>query len=107
MRATSELGLLVGGVGGVALLPQELGGPQEHAGALLPAHDVGPLVHEQREVAVAVDPAGEEVADDGLAGRADDVGLVELFAAGVGDDRELGREALDVLGLLGDEDSAG
>ncbi len=95
--------LVVAGVGGVALLPEELGGAQEEAGAHLPAHHVGPLVDEQRQVAVAVDPVREEVADDRLGGRADDVGLVERLAAGVGDDGELGREALDVLGLLGDE----
>ena len=42
-------------------------------------------------------------------GRADDERLLELLAAGVGDDGELGGEALDVLGLasqvaLGDEE---
>ena len=37
-------GVGLGGVGGVALLPQELGGPQEQPGPQLPAHDVGPLV---------------------------------------------------------------
>ena len=49
-------GVVLGGVGGVALLPEELAGPQEHAGAQLPAHDVGPLVEQQRQVAVAVAP---------------------------------------------------
>jgi hypothetical protein len=52
---------------------------------------------------VAVDPLAEEVADDGLGGRPDDIGLLELLASGVGHDRKLGSEALDVLGLLLDE----
>ena len=43
------------------------------------------------------------MADDGLGGRADDERLFELLAAGVGDDGALGREALDVLGLLREE----
>ena len=34
--------LLVGGVEGVALLPEELRGAQEQAGSLLPAHHVAP-----------------------------------------------------------------
>ena len=43
------------------------------------------------------------MADDGLGGRAHDERLFKLFAAGVGDDGALGREALDVLGLLREE----
>ena len=35
-------------VGGVAFLPEELGGAQEHAGAQLPAQDVSPLIHQHR-----------------------------------------------------------
>ena len=42
------LGLLVGGVGGVALLPEELGGAQEQPRAQLPADHVGPLVEQHR-----------------------------------------------------------
>ena len=95
-------------VGGVALLPQELGRAQEQPGPQLPAHDVVPQVEQQRQVAVALDPLGHVLADDRLAGRADDDRLLELLAAGVGDDRQLGAEPLDVLGLplevaLGDE----
>ncbi len=95
-------------VRGVTLLPEELAGAQEEARAQLPAHDVRPLVEEQRKVAVALDPLGHELADDGLARRSHDDRLVELLAAGDGDHRQLGAEALDVLGLplevrLGDE----
>ena len=97
-RVRVRVGL--GDVRGVALLPEELGRAQERARAQLPAHDVGPLVEQQRQVAVALDPLGHELADDRLAGRAHDDRLVELLAAGVGDDRDLGAEPLDVLGLL-------
>ena len=90
-------GVGLGGVGGVALLPEELAGAQEDAGAQLPADHVGPLVEQQGQVAVAVDPLGHELADDRLAGGADDDRLVELLAAGVGDHGQLGAEALDVL----------
>ncbi len=38
--------------------------------------------------------------DDGFRRRPDDVRLFQLLAAGDGDDGELGRESLDVLGFL-------
>ena len=97
------LRLLVRGVGRVPLLPLELTRAQEHPRPQLPAHDVAPLVDQQRQVAMAVDPLAEEVADDGLRGRTDDVGLLQLLPPGVRHDRELGREALHVLRLLLDE----
>ncbi len=106
-------GFLGRGVGGVALLPEELGGAQEQAGAHFPAHDVAPLVDQDRQVAVGLDPAGERGADDGLGGRAHDQRLFQL-ALGVGhqttlaivhqtvmgDHRAFLGEAFDVLGLL-------
>ena len=52
-----------------------------------------------RQVAVALDPLGEEAVDHGLARGPHDERLLELLAAAVGDDGQLGREALDVLGL--------
>ena len=45
------LGLLAGGMGGVALLPQELRCAEERARAHLPAHHVAPLVAHQGQVA--------------------------------------------------------
>ena len=101
-------GLVPGGVGGVALLPQELGGAQEHPRPQLPAHDVRPLVEQHRQVPVALDPLGEVGVDDGLGGGPYHHRLVELLAPAVGHDGELGAEALEVLGLpaqvgLGDE----
>ena len=92
----------------LTLLPQELAGAQEQAGTQLPAHHVGPLVQQQRQVAVRLRPLGHVLTDDRLAGGPHHDGLVQLLAAGVGDDCQLGAEALDVLGLalevaLGDE----
>ena len=100
-------------MGGVAFLPEEFGGAQEKAGAHFPAHDVAPLVDEQGQIAVALDPLGVHVADDGFAGGADDEGLFE-FAAGLetfsplfelvmGDDGAFHGEALDVLGFFGEK----
>jgi len=87
----------------VAFLPKELGGAKEHAGAQLPAHHVGPLVQEQRQVAIALDPFGEEVADDGFRSRTDHVRLFKLLAARDGDDSEFGGEAFHMLGLFFEE----
>ena len=66
-RLAHRVGLV--DVGGVALLPEELRGAQEHPRPQLPPHDVGPLVEQQRQVAVAGDPLGHELADDGLGRR--------------------------------------
>ncbi len=72
------LGLLLRGVGGVAFLPEELGRAQEQPRAHLPADDVAPLVDEQRQVAVALDPVLVGVPDDRLGRRPDDQLLFEL-----------------------------
>lgn len=93
-------GVLVRGVGGVALLPEEFRRTEEHARAHLPTDHVRPLVDQQRQIAVALHPLGEGGVDDHLGGGADDDRLLQLLAAAVRDDRELGGEALDVLGLL-------
>ena len=57
-------------MGRVALLPKEFRRTKEQPRAHLPAHHIGPLVDQQRQVAMALDPAREGVADDGLRGRA-------------------------------------
>jgi hypothetical protein len=53
-------------VDGVALLPEKLGGAQKGPGDHLPAHDVAPLVYEEGQIPVALDPVPVEVADDAL-----------------------------------------
>ena len=62
----------LGLVRGVAFLPEELGGAQEDARPHFPADDVGPLVDEDRQVAIALDPLRVARADDRLAGGPDD-----------------------------------
>jgi hypothetical protein len=101
-RASAGLGagLLGRGVDRVALLPEKLRGSEEGPRHLLPAQDVAPLVYEDREVAVALDPVLVEVADDALARRPDGEPLLELLPACLGHPRHLGVEALDVLGLF-------
>ena len=87
----------------MSFLPEELAGAQKQARAQLPADHVGPLVEQQGQVAVAVDPLGEEMADDGFRGRPDDVRLLELLAAGDSHHRQFGREAFHVLSFLVEE----
>ena len=109
-------GLLTGSVGGVTFLPEELSGAQEEARAHLPAYDVRPLVAEDRQVTVGLDPALVRIPDNGLGGRAHDELFLELglrvdddapvragLQAVVGDDGTLLSEALDVVGLLAEE----
>ena len=96
-------GLVVRGVRGVPFLPEELERAQEEPRAHLPAHDVRPLVDEQRQIAIALHPLGEHRVDDRLGRGPNDQRLVELLAAAVRDDGDFGREAFDVLRLLGEE----
>ncbi len=93
-------GLLGRCVDGVALLPEELRGAQEGPRHFLPAQDVAPLVYEDWEVAVALDPVLVEVADDALARRPDGEPLLQHLPPPYRHPRELRVEALDVLGLL-------
>ena len=104
-------GLLARRVRRMAFLPEELGRAQEQPRAHLPAHDVGPLVDQERQIAVALHPTRERVADDRLRRRPHDERLLELarghelavgvrFEPVVRDDGALLREPLDVRGLL-------
>ncbi len=80
----------------MTFLPEELLGAEERLRlGRFPAHDRGPLVHAEREVAVATDPLGHVGRDDGLGGRADGEALFEFLVAAVGDPRDLGVEPLD------------
>ena len=98
-----RLGLGLGGVGGVPFLPEELGGAEEEAGAHLPPDHVAPLVDEEREVAVALDPLREHRVDDRLGGRTDHQGLLEHLPPADRHHRDLRGEPFDVLRLLGEE----
>src|SRR2546425_5411847 len=99
----------------VPFLPQELGGAQEQPRPELPADHVAPLVQEQRQVAVALDPLREHRVDDRLRRRTHDERLLQGRAGiglhrpraplprrpqpRVGHDRHFLRESLHVLGL--------
>ena len=116
-------GLLLRGMGRVALLPEKFRRAQEQAGTHLPAYDVRPLVAEDRQVAVGLDPALVSVPDDRFRGGTDDQLLFEfgigidhdalalgiVFQAVVGDHGALLGKAFHVVGLfreerLGDEE---
>ncbi len=87
----------------MALLPEEFGRPQEETGHLLPAHDVGPLIDQQRKVAPGLDPFRVHAADDRLGGRSHGQTLLELVLTAVRNPGDFRRKALDVLGLLRQE----
>ena len=108
-------GLFGGFMRRVAFLPEELGRAQEQTRAHLPAHHIGPLIDQQRQVAVALHPACKGSTDDRLRSRANDEGLgqfaswdhlrraIRLFLrleAMMRDDGALGGEALGMLRFL-------
>jgi len=93
-------GFLSGGVGGMTLLPIKLERAEEETGAHLPADNIAPLVDEHGQVAVGLDPLGIHGANNGFRGWANDKRFLELLTAAVGDDRELWREAFDMLLLF-------
>ena len=107
--------LFFGGVSGVAFLPEKFGRAQKQARANFPANHICPLVEQHRQVAIALDPAREGIADDRFRGRAHDerlfelgvgIGLklaVDVLQTVMGDHRHLLGEAFDMFGLLGDE----
>ena len=95
----------------MAFLPEELGRTQKHSRTQLPANDVAPLVEQDGQIAIRLDPLGEHGSDDGLAGRADDQRFLELagwdeasfgarFEPVVRHDSALLGEPFDVLGFL-------
>ena len=102
---------------GVALLPEEFRCAQERTGAHLPSHDIAPLIAEQWQVAVGVDPVFVGVPYHCLRRRTDDELLVEFslrvdddvlaVVAGLqtvmSDNGTLLGESLYVLGLTGKE----
>jgi hypothetical protein len=99
----------------MAFLPQEFAGAQEHARAHFPAHDIGPLVRQQRQIAPRLHPARHGRADHRFRRGAHDQRLFQLrlgighqpaLAVGdqavVRDDRHLLGEAFDMIGFLGE-----
>ena len=96
-------GLIFARVGSMPLLPEELRSTEEEARALFPAHDVAPLIYQDRQIAPRLNPFAVHIADDGLRGGAHDKRLLELLAARVGNDGALGGKTFDMLRLFGEE----
>ena len=103
--------LVFRGVGRVAFLPEEFGRAEKQPGAKFPADDVGPLVDQNRQVAVRLHPTGIHLADNHLARRPHDQRLLELagrpqatfavrFESMMRHHRTFLGEALDVCRLL-------
>ncbi len=99
------------GMRGVPLLPEEFGGAEEKARAHFPPYDVRPLVDQNGEVAVGLNPARIHFADNCFGSRADDERLFERrggnelpvgprFEARVGYNRAFLGKALDVFRLF-------
>ena len=76
--------LLARGVSRVTFLPEEFCRAQEQTRAHLPTHDIAPLIDEQRQVAVGMNPILVGVPDDGLGGRTDDEFFFQ-FGLGIDD----------------------
>ena len=67
-----HVGLIVGSVSSVSLLPEELARSNEGRGMLeFPANDVCPLVEQQRQITIRVDPLCKARVHDGFTSGAD------------------------------------
>ena len=111
------LSLLTSGVSGVALLPKELSRTEEQACTHLPTHHVSPLVTQDRQVPIRLDPVAVCIPDNGLRSRSDDQLLLQ-FRSGIDHDTRsiligfqaivshhcaLLSESLDMLRLFAEE----
>ena len=56
-------GICAVGMGGMPFLPQKLACAQEHTRAHFPADNIGPLVHHQRQITPALNPAAHGCAN--------------------------------------------
>jgi hypothetical protein len=83
-----EFGFFAGGVGGMAFLPIKFEGAEKKFGAELPADHAVPLIHEDGQIAIGLNPFGPHVTNDGLRSGANDQRLGQLFSATDGDDGE-------------------
>ena len=81
----------------VTFLPQKFRRAQEQARSHLPSNDVAPLVDQQRQIAIRLDPIPVGVPDDGFRSWPHDQRLFQLFTAGVRDNSNFRCEALDML----------
>ena len=105
------LSLLSGFMSRMALLPQEFGSAQEEASTHFPAHDIGPLVEQNGQIAITLYPLRVHVANYGLRCGTDDKGLrqsgtscqmavLTLLQGGVGYHSTFHGKAFHMLGLF-------
>ena len=103
-------------VRGVALLPQKLRRTKKHPRPHFPTHHIGPLIDQQRQVAIRLDPTRERRTNDRLGSRANHIRLGQLagrdhsrltrrlilyrLQAVMRHHRALGRKSLGVLSFL-------
>ena len=71
-------GLGLGGMNRMPLLPEKFRGAQKEPGPQLPTNHVGPLVDQDRQIPIGLNPLGIGLTDDRLTGRPDDQGLLQL-----------------------------
>src|SRR5688572_18163078 len=64
-------GFFIGRMRGVTFLPEELGGAQKKTRSHFPAHHIGPLVDEKRQVAIRLNPITVRVPDNRFRRRPD------------------------------------
>ena len=63
---------------GMAFLPQKFRRAKKQTRSHFPAHNVSPLIDEQWQVPVGLNPASKQFADDSLGSRPDDERLVQF-----------------------------
>src|SRR4030095_585335 len=91
------LRVLISCMGRVALLPEELRSPQKQPRTHFPPDDVPPLIEQQRQVAIRLNPISKRVPNDGLRRRPNDQRFLELRTTSMGDDCDFRRKTLDVF----------
>ena len=62
----------------MTFLPEELSRSQEKSSPQFPTHHVCPLVDQQRQIAIALDPLAEHGTNDGFTGRTNDQRFIQL-----------------------------
>src|SRR5262249_51311030 len=77
----------------VPLLPEELRSPQKQPRTHFPPDDVAPLVDQQRQIPIRLNPISKRVPNDGLRRRPNDQRLFELRTTTMSYDRDFRRKA--------------
>ncbi|CAB4711194.1 unannotated protein [freshwater metagenome] len=78
--------VIFGGVSAVAFLPQELASPQKQSGSKLPTHHIRPLIQQERQVSIGLNPFGHVLADNRFRGGPHNHRLIEFLASAMSHD---------------------